>query len=159
MFFDEGTYLHGEIISQLRDNFRFRFFGGLAGQIVDQVFSTLLIQQPEIDTLLSDQFVKGETTSLQFDFVLLCEVIEHLPHPRRAIKNAMKMCNPDGILCVSAPDFEAEGHLRTYSEDTLERLVSRYATVIERKTFERTHPDPTKKITRQHLVLARRKEQ
>ncbi len=51
-----------------------------------------------------------------YDYVFLCEVLEHLHHPNLSIAEAKQVLKPNGILYVSQPNMPPDGtyHVRRY---------------------------------------------
>jgi ubiquinone biosynthesis O-methyltransferase len=75
----------------------------------------------------------------RFDFIIFTEVIEHIKDDNKAVKEIAKMLNKNGILFLSTPSKNAPlhkmgltkkfdkrvGHLRRYSIDELESMLSK----------------------------------
>jgi SAM-dependent methyltransferase len=61
----------------------------------------------------------------QYDLIIMCDVLEHLPEDYNALKLARKALKKDGYLFLSLPyDHDVEvTHVRSYSESTLTRLL------------------------------------
>ncbi len=61
-----------------------------------------------------------------YQLVHIGEVIEHAKDPAKILARACELCHPDGHLIVSAPNFMAGGHLRTYNKEEFEEFVGPY---------------------------------
>lgn len=72
-----------------------------------------------------------------FDYAIMGEVIEHLEEPEKAIKEAMRILKPGGILAISTPLNEArelgavdlDHHLWSFDKEDLKKLLSPYGRV------------------------------
>ena len=74
--------------------------------------------------------------SASADGVVLCEVLEHLPEPRRAIEEALRVLRPGGVLCGSVPFlFPVHGDpfdFARYTEQGLRRLLAQASEISVR---------------------------
>ncbi|MGH2396945.1 MAG: class I SAM-dependent methyltransferase, partial [bacterium] len=90
---------------------------------------------------LSDRFkpqVVGDARALPFldasvDAVVMCEVLEHLPDPRRALEEAYRVLKPRGRLCGSVPFIipihgDPHDYFR-YTEDGLRTILGGFRVV------------------------------
>jgi 2-polyprenyl-3-methyl-5-hydroxy-6-metoxy-1,4-benzoquinol methylase len=64
----------------------------------------------------------------KFDFVLMIDVIEHIPDDKKAIKNVKEILTMSGSLILSTPNKhsrykKSEDHQREYSVEELETLL------------------------------------
>ena len=72
-----------------------------------------------------------------FDYVILGEVLEHLERPEDAIKEAMRILKPGGVLAISVPLEEAKEpgavdghrHLWSFSKQDMRELLEPYGKV------------------------------
>lgn len=72
-----------------------------------------------------------------FDYAILGEVLEHLERPEDAIKEAMRILKPGGVLAISTPLEEArepgaidgDRHLWSFSKLDLETMLMPYGRV------------------------------
>ena len=53
-----------------------------------------------------------------FTIISMCDVLEHIPHPRPALKKAKHMLEPDGVLVISMPNTDS-AHWRTMDIDKI----------------------------------------
>lgn len=62
----------------------------------------------------------------QYDLIIMCDVLEHLPEDYNALKLTRKVLKKNGYLFLSLPyDHYVEiTHVRSYSESTLTRLLA-----------------------------------
>ena len=99
-----------------------------------------------VDSMLEDLELPGK-----FDAVLLMEVLEHVPDPKKALMIAEKHLAPGGRIYVTTPgspvphfdnEKEAREHLRCINEDQLfdligDRVVEGHATVKPFQNIDR----------------------
>lgn len=72
-----------------------------------------------------------------FDYAVMGEVLEHLEEPAKAVKEAVRILKPGGILAISVPLNEAKEpgavdhihHLLSYSASDIINLVKPYGSV------------------------------
>jgi SAM-dependent methyltransferase len=88
-----------------------------------------------------------------FDYLVLADVLEHLPDPDRALADLLPSLKPDGRVIVSVPNMRFypvllrlavdrwsytdagvrdRTHLRIFTRRSLERMLGRHRLVIER---------------------------
>lgn len=103
-----------------------------------------------------------ENISGRFDFIILSEVLEHLPKDSLALKKIYSILNKDGILLLSTPSKNAPlyrlgladkhdkqvGHLRRY---TIEELVE----MLEKQKFKIVMKKKNEGILRNFLFINR----
>lgn len=72
-----------------------------------------------------------------FDAVVMIDVIEHLPNPKKTLEEIRRILKPDGMLCISTPDIDSflsrllaarwwgiqHSHLYYFSKKTLTNLL------------------------------------
>lgn len=93
-------------------------------------------------------FQKGDLYATEFnnglfDYAVLGEVLEHLERPEDAIKEALRILKPGGVLAISVPLDEArepgavdgERHLWSYTKKDIENLVKLYSSKVKSKTL------------------------
>lgn len=78
------------------------------------------------------------------DVVIATEVLEHLSAPRKAVREMVRILRPGGLLILSVPDDnlhpeEEIEHMHSFDKETMRRLVSPYADVIEAATVPYGH--------------------
>lgn len=74
-----------------------------------------------------------------FDYAVLGEVLEHLERPEDAIKEAMRILKPGGVLAISVPLDEAREpgakdlhrHLWSFDKDDIIGMLSPYSSKIK----------------------------
>jgi len=86
--------------------------------------------------------------------VLMCDVLEHLPNPKRTMREVRDLISPDGLVLISTPNVETlagrvlqmkpREHLHLFSPSTLRKL-------LETAGFEVAHLGP---YDRYHNVTA-----
>ena len=59
---------------------------------------------PNVDFLLSSHYDWSEIKSNSFDVVVSTQVLEHVKHPWRWIKEVYRICKPNGIIYVCTPN-------------------------------------------------------
>lgn len=76
--------------------------------------------------------IKNESVN----YAILGEIIEHLEYPEKAIKEAMRILKPNGILALSTPleetergEFDKERHLFSFTKQDIVELLSPYGKV------------------------------
>lgn len=85
-----------------------------------------------------------------FDAVLMGDVIEHLPDPRRALEQVRELLEPGGLLLISTPDIagwagrllqvKPEEHLYYFSPATMQALLEKCGyELVEIVPFDRHH--------------------
>jgi 2-polyprenyl-3-methyl-5-hydroxy-6-metoxy-1,4-benzoquinol methylase len=80
------------------------------------------------------------TTEGGYSIVHLGEVIEHVKDPEDMVARACRVCS--GKIIISAPNFMAGGHLRTYSEAEFLDFVERFIHVDQNyRVLSHKHPD------------------
>ncbi len=77
-----------------------------------------------------------------FDAVICCEVLEHIPNHRAAVREIVRVLKPGGDLVVSAPRYGPEklcwilsdeysatpgGHIRIFSESGIRRFIEQFS--------------------------------
>lgn len=83
-----------------------------------------------------------------FDAVLMGDVIEHLPDPRRALEQVRELLRPGGLVAVSTPDIDGwagralqikpEEHLYYFSRATMKALLERSGyDVVQVESYDR----------------------
>lgn len=74
-----------------------------------------------------------------FDYAILGEVLEHLEDPEAAIKEAMRLLKPGGVLAISVPFNEkiepgavdGDRHLYSFDKTDMKKLLNKYSKKIE----------------------------
>jgi 2-polyprenyl-3-methyl-5-hydroxy-6-metoxy-1,4-benzoquinol methylase len=67
-----------------------------------------------------------EGSSLQFDVIFCIEVLEHLLHPARALRNVVAMLADSGVGLITVPNGRIdtfEGHINFWSPESWEVFV------------------------------------
>jgi 2-polyprenyl-3-methyl-5-hydroxy-6-metoxy-1,4-benzoquinol methylase len=86
----------------------------------------------EVRDVYDTKFKDGE-----FDYVVAGEVLEHLEHPERFLKESVRILKPGGTLALSTPLNEAiepgavdkDRHLWSWDEKDMQDLLGSYGTV------------------------------
>ena len=124
---DELNKLTLELISPTNDKRIFEIGCGIGGSapLISECREFIGTDLSEIGILKANQtfgdkpnfkFVPMDAMDLkfndeQFDIVLAREVIEHLPEPERAIREAFRVLKPNGLFLVTSPNRDSL-HLR-----------------------------------------------
>lgn len=71
----------------------------------------------------------------RFEVVIAIEIFEHLKNPKLLLEKAIKAMKDDGYLIISTPisDWTDVFHVRNYSIEEFESLLSQYFTIVERR--------------------------
>ncbi len=80
--------------------------------------------------IITEDFLKLDLSE-KYDFVIACEVIEHVQNDKLFLKKMSDLLKPDGQLIISVPakmkywstDDEAAGHYRRYDKDNVIALL------------------------------------
>lgn len=76
------------------------------------------------------RFVQGDAYSVPlasstFDLVMCIETLEHLEHPKEAIRELIRLCKRGGRVVITVPDNDDwEGHRHHWTKDDFTRLIS-----------------------------------
>jgi SAM-dependent methyltransferase len=81
----------------------------------------------------------------QFDGVILKDVLEHLDHPALAVREALRVLRPGGLVFASSPDAQRwvwndYTHKRPYSRTAFRKLFADQGFEINRCGFESVMP-------------------
>ena len=106
----------------------------------------------DVDTGL---YESGSIDDTPFDVITLFHVVEHLPHPKRLLKNLVDHNLKDGgLVVIEVPLYESfqsllakqkwihidhHYHLSHFSEDTLDRLVNYLGLSVVKKEYNSFH--------------------
>lgn len=74
----------------------------------------------------------------EFDVVTMCEIIEHLDEPERAVADAMSLLKPGGRFIITCPhndEIPDPEHVRQWGHDELFHLLAGYSDTISFKHF------------------------
>jgi len=104
-------------------------FGNVVSVEYDLFFLEYLINQ-------NIPVTQASITSLPFengDFDLVCafDVIEHVEDHHKAVQEMLRVCKPDGNICITVPAFnslwgnhdEINGHYRRYTKKTFKEVI------------------------------------
>ena len=102
------------------------------------------LRQLGVDFLLGD-ICNYDFAGRQFDIIVMGDVIEHVPEPRRALAQVADLLAPNGLLWLSTPDYEGawtrmlgdadpmwlEGeHLHYFCQRSLRRLLTEQGLMV-----------------------------
>lgn len=60
--------------------------------------------------IINRPFETGLLKAAEFDAILLCHVIEHLPQPEETLRECFRLLKPGGILILLTPNTQSLGH-------------------------------------------------
>lgn len=92
----------------------------------------------------------------RFDVIVMCEVIEHVPHPPRFLARAFSLLAPGGLLYATTPNFDSltrrvvgadwsaihPEHISYFVTDTLVGAVRDAGFTVEQISSRNTSPAP-----------------
>lgn len=81
-----------------------------------------------------------------FDAIVMFDVLEHLPNPKKTLEEIRRILKPRGVLCISTPDIESflskilrarwwgiqQSHIFYFSKDTLNKMLMASGFKVER---------------------------
>jgi 2-polyprenyl-3-methyl-5-hydroxy-6-metoxy-1,4-benzoquinol methylase len=81
----------------------------------------------------------------QYDFVVMIDVIEHIPNDRKALQNCKALLKNSGILILSTPNRlsryrKAITHVREYSHAELKTLLKRVFVSVDIRDYKLDAP-------------------
>ena len=102
----------------------------------EETIEFLKNEYPMVSYIKRDLYQTGFPKNC-FNYVVMGEVIEHLEDPEKAIKEAMRILKPRGILALSTPSNEAvepgavdkEHHLWSFEMKDIKRMLREYGRV------------------------------
>jgi SAM-dependent methyltransferase len=85
-----------------------------------------LTNQKYIHVDIVDNIEKLENFEIEYDFVIMFEVLEHLKFDTKALNNIRNNLSPNGKLILSIPFYndDEESHIRIYSDLSAKRLFN-----------------------------------
>lgn len=73
--------------------------------------------------------------SNSFDVVLCTDVLEHLEHPQLIAAELVRICRPNGLVCIVVPDGDVDdffGHCWFWNEASLSTLLDKWQAKVAR---------------------------
>lgn len=135
----------GAFLALLRDEFGFADVEGLELSCSSVAFARRHYQLPVVSS-------PAELRRGAYDYVVLLEVIEHLPNPAAVLAQVVTLVKPGGHLLITTPavdnlmarffpalckHYTALSHVSLFTERSLRQLLARFGFTIQRLETDR----------------------
>ena len=108
----------GGLLKALQKQFKSRSLTGL--EYSEKALDLARAKVPDVEFCYFDIY---EGSSLQFDVIFCIEVLEHLLHPDRALRNVVAMLADSGVALLTVPNGRIDtfdGHINFWSPESWE---------------------------------------
>ena len=112
----------GGLLKAIQQRFRTQSLTGL--EYSEKALDLARAKVPDAEFRYFDIY---EGSSLQFDVIFCIEVLEHLLHPARALRNVVAMLADSGVALITVPNGRIDtfdGHINFWSPESWEVFVN-----------------------------------
>lgn len=121
-----------------------------------------------------EEFYEQNKGKQKFDFITLIHVIEHVPNPKRFIKQAVDLLKPNGILFIETPNIDSHlfyaekksytfltppDHIWIFSRESFKQITSKLKSISLTKLSTYTLQEHVMGILKKKLQVTNYKSQ